>query len=245
VIPHYAKSAATLFALGAETIVLGELAELGPLDAQIVHSDQERMGSALEVLQSVERLNSEALQALDAQVFHLLPRSRKRISDLLPITMKFVSDLMRPLWERIDTVQFTQVARVLKVGQDYAERLLASRYGEKQAVDIATALTKRYPDHGFVIDSEEAERIGLEVEVAPDFGLFSPLSILPRDGTIVGVIREVENVAAKKAKSREPRPGASQERRQRRARNRASKARPKEIVGEPSKDGSQVPKGVP
>src|SRR5690349_3514350 len=39
VIPDYAKSAATLLALGVDTIFMHAAAELGPLDVQIEHPD--------------------------------------------------------------------------------------------------------------------------------------------------------------------------------------------------------------
>jgi hypothetical protein len=48
VIPRYAKSAATLLTLGADTIFLGEYAELGPLDAQFLDADREAHASALD-----------------------------------------------------------------------------------------------------------------------------------------------------------------------------------------------------
>src|SRR5262245_22270124 len=41
VIPDYAKSAATLLAIGAEEIHMAPSAEIGPLDAQIDHPDRE------------------------------------------------------------------------------------------------------------------------------------------------------------------------------------------------------------
>jgi len=61
VVPSRAKSAATLFSLGADEIIMSKFAELGPLDVQISDSEKEMRFSALEVVQAIERLNSEAI----------------------------------------------------------------------------------------------------------------------------------------------------------------------------------------
>ena len=63
VIPSYAKSAATLLALGAERIVMGADAELGPLDAQLWDTEREERTSALDEIQALERLHTVALRA--------------------------------------------------------------------------------------------------------------------------------------------------------------------------------------
>ena len=48
VVPEWAKSAATLLVLGADHVILGRNAELGPLDVQIVDPDREQRISALD-----------------------------------------------------------------------------------------------------------------------------------------------------------------------------------------------------
>src|SRR5438128_2243993 len=50
VIPDYAKSAATLLALGVDTIFMSAAAELGPLDVQIEHPDPDREGTIVSAL---------------------------------------------------------------------------------------------------------------------------------------------------------------------------------------------------
>jgi len=126
VVPQYAKSAATLFALGADKIVMGKFAEMGPLDVQIEDTEKEQRISALEVVQAIERLNIEAMRAVDQQMGLWLVRSKKKVDTLLPVATRFVAEMMRPLFDKIDTVNYTGMARALKVAQDYAERLLIS-----------------------------------------------------------------------------------------------------------------------
>jgi hypothetical protein len=163
IVPYYAKSAATLFLLGADKIIMSKHAELGPLDAQIEDIDKEKRISALEVVQAIQRLNSEAIRAVDQQMLHWLGRTRKKVDKLLPIATHFVSEMMQPLFDKIDTVYFTGVARNLKIAQDYAQRLLETRgLSKDKAGTIADILTNAYSEHGYVIDSNELKRIGID-----------------------------------------------------------------------------------
>jgi hypothetical protein len=163
VVPQYAKSAATLLALGAETIILGDDAELGPLDAQTFDSNREEPMSALDEVQSVERLFASSLEAVDQTMQLLVGRTGKKVEVLLAPVLHFVSEMMKPLFEKIDTVHYTQYSRVLKVAEEYAIRLLVPKYTPPIAKEIARRLVERYPEHGFVIDSIEASKIGLQI----------------------------------------------------------------------------------
>jgi hypothetical protein len=170
VIPRYAKSAATLLALGADEVVMGNLAEIGPLDVQHRESLRKEFRSALNEKQSVERLHTSALEAVDRTALFVAGRLRLRgdeIEEFLPLIMEYVSDEFRPLFEKLDVVHWAQVSRLLKIGEDYAERLLKPKYSAKDAKSIAHTLVEAYPDHGFVIDDEEARSIGLDIRT-PD-----------------------------------------------------------------------------
>lgn len=99
VVPSYAKSAATLLALGAEEILMGTDAELGPLDAQQWDTEREERTSALDEIQALERLHSAALEQLDETMMVMMSGAQKRTEVMLPIACRFVSDLMKPLLE--------------------------------------------------------------------------------------------------------------------------------------------------
>lgn len=194
-VPYYSKSAATLFALGAEKIILSRFAELGPLDVQVYDEEKEKTYSALEVVQAIERLNSEALNAVDQQMFYWMRRAHKKTDTLLPISTHFVSEMMRPLFEKIDSVNFTAMARSLKVAQDYAERLLMrSGFPGVEAKRVADILTNYYADHGFVLDFEELNRIGLTTaeEATAEIGeILEELAFLEPENTLLGPLVEV------------------------------------------------------
>ena len=195
VIPRYAKSAATLFALGANSIILNTYAELGPLDAQLVDFEREHMSSALDEVQTLERLHAFAMDAIDQTMFLLSIRTKKKVDTILPHTLRFVSDMMRPMLEKVDVVHFTQMARILKVAEEYAVRLMQPQYTPEEAVRIARHLVERYPEHGFVIDAAEAQEMDLKI-TPPTVEQVALMDILESFGgrlTVIGQLKEVKN----------------------------------------------------
>jgi len=193
VVPQYAKSAATLLTLGAERIILPRDGELGPLDAQLWDPDREEYASALNEVQSLERLNADALRAVDSAMELLSVRTHKKAGALLPIATNFVTQMLGALFEKLDTVHYSQMARSLKVAQDYAARLLAAQYGENQAAVIAESLVSDYPEHEFPIDPEEAANVGL-LTIAPsaeESVILDKLMPYLNKLTVIGRIEEV------------------------------------------------------
>ena len=193
VVPQYAKSAATLFSLGAREIMIGEHGELGPLDAQIFDPDREGRVSALDEVQSIERLHAAALEAVDQSMIAWVRRSGKKLDTLLPTACTFVTDMMRQLFEKIDTVHYTQTARDLKEAEEYAVRLLKPQHHDDEAKSIARHLVEKYPEHGFVIDAREATELGLNI-VAPtpdQSRIIDALMPYMDTLTVVGYLEEV------------------------------------------------------
>lgn len=158
IIPQYAKSAATLLALAGSRLVMAENAELGPLDVQLFDPQREEFGSGLDAVQSLERLHSVALSAIDSTMSKMWPHSGKRMDVMLPLVMNFVANFYRPLLEKIDTVDYTRKSRDLKVAEEYAVRLMGENGDLKLAREIASELVAKYPTHSFVIDRDEAAR---------------------------------------------------------------------------------------
>jgi hypothetical protein len=174
VIPQYAKSAATLLALGASDLILGKDAELGPLDVQMFDREREDVGSALDAVQSLERLNVFSMQAIDQLMLLMSGRTGKKIDTLLPLVFDYANNFVRPLLEKIDTVDYTKKSRELKVAEEYAVRLMKRNYKLDMAKSIAAHLVSKYPTHGFVVDRQEAgspqingESFGLGLKIRP------------------------------------------------------------------------------
>lgn len=170
IVVNWAKSAATLLALGASEIILGERGQLGPLDVQVYDPSREEQNSALNETQALERLHAAGLEALVNTLYVLrqaIPPGRtprKRYEALLPHALKFVAESMRPIYEKVDVVQYTARLRDLKVAEEYAVRLLSPKYHPRVAEQLARCLVERYPDHAFVIDFDEAKDLGLNVK---------------------------------------------------------------------------------
>jgi Serine dehydrogenase proteinase len=155
VVPRRAKSAATLVTLGA-TILMAEDAQLGPLDAQVWDPEREEYSSALNEVQALERLHTQAVEEIDQMVPLLVGRTGKKMETILPLVLDFVAKMKRPLLEKIDTVHYTQQSRSLKEAEDYAIRLLTASRLYPNPRNVAARLVNRYSDHGFVIDRSEA-----------------------------------------------------------------------------------------
>ena len=165
IVPLYAKSAATLMALGANSIYMGEFADLGPIDVQM--SDPVKRGSKrispLDEFKSAEYLRDYAVEILDSFMLLMLRRSGMSVKDALHDAITFTTGIMRPLYEQINPLDIGEHMRSLAIGEDYANRLL-SRTGNPRQKEIVKALVSKYPSHSFVIDDLEARGIGLPVK---------------------------------------------------------------------------------
>ena len=162
VVPEYALSAATLFALGADSIYLGDDAVLGPLDAQLFdHDVEEDWVSALDTVQAVEQLDGLAIEVALKMLKYLQDRTNKKRNLLLRHALRFAVEITHPLFNKIDAIRYSRQSRMLKEAQDYAERLLQPKFEKEQAEAIARDLVRRYATHDFVIDREESKSIGM------------------------------------------------------------------------------------
>jgi hypothetical protein len=165
VVPQYAKSAATLIALSGTQIMMGRDAEIGPLDVQIFDAERERYGSALNTLQSLERLHADALTCVDGMMQLLLLRTGKKVDAILPTVLRHATEFVQPLVEKIDTLDYTEKSRAMKMAEDYAIRLMTKAgYPKGDPEVLSRRLVTGYADHGFIIDAEEAN----ELEMHPN-----------------------------------------------------------------------------
>lgn len=102
------------------------------------------------------------MRVMDAMVRMLLSRMDKPMNDIVRFAIEFSTSLVKPLMENIDVVEYTRRSRELKMGEEYAIRLLKRNYHANKAKKISRSLVSDYPDHGFVIDIDEAKAIGLD-----------------------------------------------------------------------------------
>jgi len=173
VVPDYAKSAATLVALGADEIFMGPAAELGPLDAQIQYETEGTTISALDQAQSVEYVGTQAVQMALAGFRAAVRGTGLGRKDILTEMMGFASHFYTPMVARIDPNMVHRAQSQLRVAQEYAERLMDMREIKgplgAQSRAVAKALVEEYPHHGFVISLAEAADHGLPVRPSEDY----------------------------------------------------------------------------
>ena len=176
VIPDYAKSAATLFALGCDEIFMGFAAELGPLDIQIEHPDREGVGvSGLDVAQALEFIGDYALDYAIAGGAKVLRFTGLPRSDVLREFLGFVAELLQPVVTKLDPNLIHRAQNQLRIAQDYAVKLLCERPNKNPGMSVTWAktlvrhLVQNYPAHGFVISRDEAEK-QLKLPILPAEG---------------------------------------------------------------------------
>ena len=166
VIPKMAKSAGTLIALAANRMIMGEMAELGPLDMQVRDPESDLWDSALNETKSLQTLSREAL-VLYAEKMQLLGNLHggKRFETRNRIATDFVNEMIRPLVEKIDAVHYTKMARIMEIMKMYGKQLMKrAGYPPKRLAAVVQSLGEDYPDHGYIIDAREARALGLRVE---------------------------------------------------------------------------------
>jgi hypothetical protein len=168
-VPRWAKSAATFFCLSANAVYMGQYGELGPLDPQRLTLRGSAIPvSALESFNALEQLLSYSLDSLDGIVKRLLSNAPMDIPYALEHAHPLFAAVVSPLYSQVDPHELGEAGRSLAVSQEYAMRVMKrwgySEIGDDERWRIAWRLTWDYPTHGFVIDLDEAQQIGLNVE---------------------------------------------------------------------------------
>ena len=153
-----------MLCLVADELVLGDLGELGPLDAQCDERQQADFPlntSRLALFKALEQLQAMALDAYEDAVQRVVKGSRMSPFDAGTKAAEVTASLYGPIYAKIDPIRVAEGARGLEVGSSYALRILArhrpdipaERHGE-----LVHRLIHAYPSHGFVIDADELAR---------------------------------------------------------------------------------------
>jgi ATP-dependent protease ClpP protease subunit len=145
IVPDFAKSAGTLMALGADTIVMSDSSELGPIDPQVSLKD----GNGNDITHSV-------LMYLDA---HAAARQALREAP--------EDAASRITFEKFDPTVVSKFTAVRARAQKFAEGLLKRRGLNFTAIASDLMDLAKFPSHGQMIGWELAESIGLAVTYMP------------------------------------------------------------------------------
>ena len=178
IIPRWAKSAATLIACAGDEILMSPVAEMGPMDPQITQSN-----------------------LLEGRVEHFSPLH-------IDATLKLIRDEFESgnaefAKSLVDRLQFPltlgSFKQSLELSKQYLEKLLSTRMlkdDQGQAEATARRLSEGYADHGFCINLEEADELGLAAKPIPDDQLQIAWTIHEVDKRRTELIQERERKKA-------------------------------------------------
>jgi hypothetical protein len=167
-VPLYAKSAATLLCVGADVIVLDEIAQLGPLDTQIMNEKEggkREWNSALNPFKTLEQLEKFATNTFDHAVALITERSGLTVGESVQHAIRFVEATTGPLFRQVDPRDLGNCSRALSIGTEYGYRLLGrqGKQTEEEIKRVIDKLVQGYPSHDYVIDYCELRELGFDV----------------------------------------------------------------------------------
>ncbi|PSR21877.1 MAG: hypothetical protein C7B47_17035 [Sulfobacillus thermosulfidooxidans] len=169
IVERYCKSAGTLLLLGADRIIMTDEAELGPIDVQLYKPDQlgER-SSGLTHRAYLKYLKENAFEQFESFFLDIRFKSGMQLSSQFAarVATDIVVGLLSPVYAQIDLVRIGESERAMDLARSYAKRL--SERSKNLNIGSIEKLLFEYPDHGFVIDFEEALEIFRHVERPQD-----------------------------------------------------------------------------
>ena len=139
IVPDYAKSAATMIALGSDEILMGYLSELGPIDPQFRTGPIGPGVPARSLIDGLELI-------------------REKVQGGDPIQLYY------PMLSQIRPEQIAQAQSAIDGSKEFAEKWLKTyqlKNDPKQAKNVSKWLSegKKYKSHGKVIDINECKNI--------------------------------------------------------------------------------------
>lgn len=159
-------SAGTLFALGADKILMSEGGNLGPLDVQVRREDDLSRMSGESYRQALMDLSTIAQIVFRENFSHLKLRRDILLSTATAskIASEMAIGMVSPIVGQIEPVKLGEMMRYQLIAESYGKRLMHGRYTVSDINKALGMLTSGYPSHGTVIDSVEAQKLGLHVE---------------------------------------------------------------------------------
>ena len=149
-VPYKAQSAATLLSLGADNIIMGKKAELGPIDPTLVKAT---IGEGA--------LPQQEISVEDVNSFLSFLKQRANIND-----QSALAQLLESLLNQVTPLTLGSVNRQNSHIRLVARKLLTSRrekIDEEKINTIIETLTEKMYSHGHAIGRKEARDMGLSV----------------------------------------------------------------------------------
>lgn len=157
VVPSFCKSAGTMIAIAADTLVIGDGGELGPLDVQVTKPNEfQERGSGLDITQALNSCLTHALSVFEVNFLQMRQKFRISTRQAGKLSAKIAADMLAPLYSQIDPLRIGELQRATAITLEYGKRLNTHSSNLKSSASLHK-LVGSYPAHGFVIDRKEAK----------------------------------------------------------------------------------------
>lgn len=171
VVPKYAKSAATLMALGTDEIYMQERSALGPLDLPIEHHKDGSRISALDVINTTTSMASLVESIAKDRYKFYRDRETSKIESAR-LALESATKFLEPIVQQVDPYHLQKAHRELRIGSWYAIDMLLGRM-MKGSVDKVAGTARRlvhdFPAHEYSIYFDDAKNmLGLTVKKIAD-----------------------------------------------------------------------------
>lgn len=179
--PSYCKSAGTIIALGASSIIMDTFSELGPLDVQLaMRNELGSRKSGLLTRAALEGLKEESFNLFEHFLLNIMRRSGGSVSFKMAaeLSASVTTGLMASVYSQINPDILGSDLRDLEIALQYGTRLVR-RSGNADA-DIVKHLVTHYPSHDFIINADEASSLFNSVEI-PLKSLYQLVGLLGND----------------------------------------------------------------
>ncbi|MCC6933028.1 MAG: hypothetical protein IT292_07220 [Deltaproteobacteria bacterium] len=147
------KSAGSLVALGAHSIAMGPIGELGPLDLQLPRTPEVgKNNSVLDVANALSTIRQQTYIAFD-QYLASLVGAKLETETAGKLASSMAVGLFSELVKQLDPISIGEVDRSISIAVKYAEKLNA-KFANLKPFALKALLTG-YPSHGFVVDAND------------------------------------------------------------------------------------------
>lgn len=151
-VPGWCKSAGTLLAIGAHSIVMGECGELGPIDVQRGKEDELlESSSGLTEDAAFERLESAAQKMFNDYLLNIKQVSRGQVTfrTAAEVAVSLVTGQLQAVYSQIDPLKLGENTRAMNIARDYGLRLTMHSKNLKGPKALEQVV-QTYASHEFV-----------------------------------------------------------------------------------------------
>lgn len=201
IIPFWAKSAATLLALGGSNIIISELGEMGPLDVQLLKEKDDSpefdWESALNDEASLKRIEQRAQESYLRlyEATYVSDKVRIHKSEISKQIFEFISGFYKPLLEQINPYKIGEKRRKLDIGAQYANKILiqyAPKIDRLLRKDFIDYLIYECPDHAYIIDYELLSKFLPNVKQSVDIGVEYDVALTQVSNYFIALVENKE-----------------------------------------------------